>query len=52
MQTVGQVLHVPEGVSVRSCDGVEAEVVPAGPPRAILLGPMRKGDAQAEFGHL
>jgi hypothetical protein len=29
-------MHVQEGVPVRSCDGVEADVVAAGPPRAGL----------------
>jgi hypothetical protein len=31
------------GYLVRSCDGVEAEVVATGPPRAILLGPHVQG---------
>jgi hypothetical protein len=38
VQAVGQVLHVWEGVLVRGGDGVEAAVVTAGPPGAILFG--------------
>ncbi len=43
VQAVGQVLHVWEGVPVRGGDSVEAAVVYAGPPRAVLFGDHVKG---------